>query len=352
MSEKTISLLKPYDLHVHVRQADLLLAVLKYTLQQCAGALVMPNTKPPIRTAEDALRYRDEILAIAEKAGYTNFILLLTIYLTGATTPEMIMDAARAGVRAVKVYPLNGTTNSQDGIANLLAPELSDVIHAIKESGMKLSIHGEVPHPGVEIMDREFRFLDTLQKLTMQFPKLPIVLEHISSAEAVEVVEGLARTRGNIWATITAHHPWLTLNDVLGSGIEAAHYCYPIVKTSRDRLALWDAIHSRNPAFFLGSDSAPHLWGNKYCPKGAGGLFTAPILMPLLAHLFEKNFGGSWEKGLENFATRFGAQCYGLPIDDTQRITLVRKPYIIPKEIEGVPMPGVDDRTLNWSLAD
>ncbi len=349
---ETISVSMPYDLHVHVRQAALMLAVLKYTIEQCAGALVMPNTKPPIRTAEDAMRYQDEILAIARKLGRDNFILLTTLYLTGATTPKMIMDAARAGVRAVKVYPQNGTTNSEDGIVNLPAPELSDTLAAVNDSGMKLCIHGEAQRPSIDVMDREVYFLDTLQELAAKHPKLPIILEHISSADTVDVIDKLARSRGNIAATITAHHLWLTQNDVLSGGIEAACHCYPIVKKHLDRQKLWDAVHSGHPWFFLGSDSAPHLRGNKYCPKGAGGVFTAPILVQLLAHLFEEYFNRTtWQERLENFATNFGARFYGLPIDQGQKISLVREPYQIPVEIDGIPMAGAG-KILNWRLAN
>ncbi len=352
MSER-VHLLKPNDLHVHVRQLEMLLAVLKYTAHQCAHALVMPNLRPPIRTAEEALRYKEEILEIAAKAGFHHFNVLMTLYLTGATTTKMVEEAAQAGVTAFKVYPQNGTTNSEHGITDILHPRLNEVLWAISEKGMKLCVHGEVADPDSDVMEREQLFLYTFGNLAMKFPDLSIVLEHISTKDAVEMIKFLPRIRkGKIAATITAHHLKLTLNDVIGSKITAAHHCMPVVKTKEDRAALWEAIRSENPLFFLGSDSAPHPKENKWCSEGNAGVFTAPILMPLLATMFEERFlPTDWKQRLENFATRFGAAFYGLLVDENERIELVREPLTIPLECEGIPMP-LAGKILPWSLTD
>lgn len=345
------NLLKPNDLHVHVRQDGRLRDVLKYTAQQCAHALVMPNLKPPIRSAADALRYKEEILTLARGKGYNTFRPLMTLYLTGTTTPEMIKEAARAGVTAVKFYPLGGTTNSEAGIADILHPSLTGVLHAIQQNKMKLCLHGEVTDPDADVMDLEMLFLETLKDLASDMPDLEIVLEHITSADAVAAIEELSHTRGKIAATITAHHLKITQNDVLRGRIQPDNHCLPIAKKRRDRDALWAAITSENPVFFLGSDTAPHPQGDKWCAKGCAGIFTAPVLMQLLATMFEARFPEDWTTRLENFATRFGAAFYNLHVNEGDRISLKAQQFQIPMSYDGIT-PFMAGETLPWTLVD
>jgi dihydroorotase len=293
----------------------------------------MPNTTKPILTARDAVRYREEI--IFETPVW--FKPLMTIKLVRSTTPEVIADAKDAGVVAGKVYPEGVTTNSDDGVRNV--KELYGVFEAMEKAGMILCLHGEVPD--AFCLDREDAFLLALEDIATTFPKLKIVLEHITTASAAHVVTVLP---ANVAATITVHHLFITLDDVIGGMLSPHNFCKPVAKRPHDREALLRAAVSGNPKFFLGTDSAPHAAEKKECASGCAGCFTAPMALPALASIFDRE--GALNK-LEAFTSTFGAEFYGLPLNEGE-ISLVKEDWRIP-QVCGV-VPFMAGKTLSWRL--
>lgn len=349
---RTLTIRQPDDFHLHLRQGDILRRVLRYSADVFARAVVMPNTVPPILEWSDAMLYRDEIRLITQVfeadeqlplnlRRFAKFQPLMAIKLTPETTPEVIRAAADVAV-AAKLYPDGVTTNSAGGVRDF--DDLTDLyptFEAMEEAGMVLCIHGELP--GVDIMRRERLFLPVLQTLAGSFPTLRIVLEHISNALTVGVVEELPK---NVAATITAHHLVLTLDDVIGdAGLQPHHYCKPIAKTKYDRHTLVQAATSGNPKFFFGSDSAPHELGNKECNHGAAGVFSAPVAMPLLAQVFD--VAGALDK-LEDFTSRFGAEFYGLELNQ-DTIMLAEEPWQVPDYFHAI-VPLWAGKQLNWRV--
>jgi len=325
---------RPDDMHVHLRDGSMLLGVAKHTAAQFARALVMPNTDSPILTGEDAVRYRARIHESAP-----GLSPLMTVKLTRGTTPDMIPRAKGAGVVAAKFYPEGMTTNSDDGARSPL--ELDGVLAAMEKCGMVLCLHGETP--GAFCMDRESAFLGTLTDVARSFPKLRIVLEHVTTKTAVTFVQGLP---DNVAATITVHHLRLTLDDVVGGKISPHNFCKPIAKTPSDREALRRAAVSGNPKFFLGTDSAPHAVAAKECSSGCAGVFSAPVAMQALACEFEEL--GALDR-LETFCSEFGARFYGLPMTDAE-LELERSEWTVPATFDGV-VPYRAGERLAWSLA-
>jgi len=311
----------PDDWHLHVRDGNVLADVVPFSADVFGRAIIMPNLKPPVTTTTEALAYRERIMAVLPPD--TAFRPLMTLYLTDNTPPEEIERARASGlVHAVKLYPAGATTNSDSGVTDL--DRCGDALAAMAEAGMPLLIHGEVTDTGVDIFDRESRFLQrVLAPLLRGFPKLRVVLEHVTTRSAVDFVrEGPA----NLAATITAHHLLLSRNDMLVGGIRPHYYCLPILKREDDRLALVEAAVSGNPKFFLGSDSAPHPRGDKETACGCAGVFTAPAALPLYAEVFDA--AGRLDR-LEGFASHFGADFYGLP-RNAGRTRLVRDSVRIP----------------------
>lgn len=344
----TISIRRFNDMHVHVRVGDVLETVLPITAAYCSRAIVMPNTRPrAIRTAEDIVWYRGEIQRVLDKQGITNFEPLMTIDIRDSTTPAMIEAAKYAGVVAGKVYPLGVTTNSDEGLRDFYSKEITETFREMERCHMRLLLHGELDKPRTLVTKREHAFLPTLKYLAETFPNLRIVLEHISTKKAVDAVEKLGV---NVAATITAHHLCLTLNDVIGYGIRPHNGCMPTPKGFTDRYALLRAAFSGDPKYFLGSDSAPHLQEKKECAVGACGVFSAPILPQLLAQIFEASGESYWVELLEDFTSVIGAEFYGLPSSE-EKITLVRKPFVVPDLIGGI-VPFKAGETLNWTLTD
>lgn len=284
------------------------------TAAHFARALVMPNLGRPVATGSAASLYRGVIRMFAP-----GFEPLMTIKLLDSTTPEVIGSAKAAGVVAAKLYPRGVTTNSDDGVSDPLA--LGPVYEAMQEGGMVLCLHGETP--GVFCMDREAAFLDTLGELVVRYPKLKIVLEHVTTSQAVSFVLLAPET---VAATITVHHLVLTLDDVVGDKIQVHHFCKPIAKTPKDRTILRRAATRGSPKFFLGTDSAPHLIRDKHCASGCAGVFSAPVALPILAQVFEEE--GCLD-ALEAFTSVHGANFYGLPLNEGT-IELVREPWTVP----------------------
>ncbi len=331
-----LTIRRPDDFHVHLRQGEMLNLVAPETAKQFARALVMPNTKVPVLTGEYASRYREEIVRAAP-----GFEPLLSLYLTESTTLADIQAANGAGVVAGKLYPRGTTTQSAHGVLITKIWSLYETFREMEEVDMTLCIHAE--NPLAFCLEREAAFLPILHRLAEQFPKLRIVVEHVSSAAAVEFV---TRLPSNVGATITAHHLLLTLDDVVGGLLQPHHFCKPVAKRFEDRRVLIAAATSGNPKFFFGSDSAPHARDAKECAEGCAGIFTAPVALPLLARIFEDH--GALER-LEPFVSEFGARFYGLPLNDGT-ITLRREPWIVPKMIGDI-VPFFAGKSLDWSVA-
>lgn len=290
---------KPDDFHVHLRDGELLKRVLPDTARDFGRALVMPNLREPVWNAERLVAYRDEIL-VSSPPGFEP---LMTIYLTKYTTPEIILQAAKAGAIAAKYYPKHGTTRSDQG---LLPEELfrrDDWFAALAQAGMVLCLHGEDPRHPITRREHEFlkRFVDT--GLPKRFSNLRIVIEHASTAFALSV----AKLYANVAVTITVHHLMLTTDDVIG---DHDCLCMPVAKSEKDRIALLEAATSGRPDVFFGSDSAPHPRSSKDRARGAYGLYTAPVALPFLAQIFQE---GNRFQNLSNFVSKFGAEWYRLP---------------------------------------
>ncbi len=333
------------DMHCHFRVGSLLKEVLPFTAQYASRGIAMPNTRPrAILTANDVVWYRNEIERVLDETSNRHpFEPLMTIEIRDNTTPQIIVEASRAGAVAGKVYPLGVTTNSNEGLRNFESENISETFRAMQSVGMILLIHGEIDREQTLVTKREEIFLPTFLKLAERFPNLKIVLEHVSTFIAVENVRQLGK---NVAATITGHHLCLTLNDVIGYGIQPHHGCMPIPKDFNDRKALIAAATSGNPKFFLGSDTAPHPREKKECFKGACGVYTAPVLPQVLAEVFEK--AGRLDR-LEDFTSRFGAEFYELPLNDGT-ISLVKSDWIVSEQIGSV-VPFRAGAKLQWQLA-
>jgi dihydroorotase len=341
---KTLTLRRPDDWHVHLRDGAALGAVAKFTAQRFARAIVMPNLKPAITTAELARAYRARILA-ALPAG-ARFEPLLTLYLTDATVPDEIDRAQAAGfVQGIKLYPAGATTHSDAGVTDIA--HVYRVLERMEKLGMPLLVHGESPHADVDVFDRETHFIDAvLQPVLERFPTLRVVFEHITTARAVEFVSG---ARAGVAATITPQHLLHNRNAIFAGGIRPHYYCLPILKRERDRLALRGAATSGNPRFFLGTDSAPHDRATKENACGCAGMFTAHAAIELYAEAFEAV--GRLDR-LEGFASHFGADFYGLPRNE-DTITLVKETWVPPEVYDfgqGALVPYRAGEPIAWRL--
>jgi dihydroorotase len=319
-----LTLIRPDDWHLHLRDGEHMRAVLQDTAARFARAIVMPNLRPPVTTTEAALGYRDRIVA-ALPAG-SGFQPLMTLYLTDNTPPEEIARARASGaVHAVKYYPAGATTNSDAGVSDLT--RCYPVLEAMAEHGMPLLVHGEVTDPAVDIFDRERVFLErVLEPLVVRFPTLKIVVEHITTREAADFVREAPAT---VAATITAHHLLLNRNALFVGGMRPHHYCLPVVKRETHRVALVAAAISGDPKFFLGTDSAPHARHTKETSCGCAGIYTAHAGIELYAEAFDA--AGAIDR-LENFASRYGPDFYGLPYN-AERITLEKAELHVPEEM-------------------
>ncbi|MGZ8203478.1 MAG: dihydroorotase [Burkholderiales bacterium] len=339
-----LTLIKPDDWHLHLRDGEHMRAVLSHTARRFGRAIVMPNLRPPVTTTEHALAYRERIRAALPPR--TRFEPLMTLYLTDRTQPQEIGRARASGaVHAVKYYPAGATTHSESGVTDL--KHCYPVFEAMIEHRMPLLVHGEVTDPAVDIFDRERIFIDrVLAPLISRFPGLRVVVEHITTREAAQFVENAAL---NIAATITAHHLLLNRNALLAGGLRPHHYCLPVIKRETHRQALVAAAVSGNPKFFLGTDSAPHARHTKETDCGCAGIFTAHAGIELYAEAFEK--AGALER-LENFANRYGADYYELPYN-TERITLEKRDAEVPEELPFGPdkiVPFRAGEVIAWRI--
>lgn len=338
------TLIRPDDWHLHLRDGDGLKAVLPDTARQFARAIVMPNLRPPVTTAEAALAYYQRIKQ-ALPAGLV-FEPLMTLYLTDNTPAQEIAAARASGVvQAVKLYPAGATTNSDSGVTSL--HKCAAALAEMEKQGMPLLIHGEVTDGDVDVFDREKVFIERhLQPLLKDFPGLKVVFEHITTKDAAEFVAAGPDTLG---ATITAHHLLMNRNAMFTGGIRPHHYCLPVLKRETHRQALVKAAISDSGKFFLGTDSAPHPKSAKEASCGCAGMYTAHAAIELYAEAFEE--AGALDK-LENFASVYGSDFYGLP-RNTEKITLRKESWLVPESIpfaDDVLVPLRAGQTIAWRL--
>jgi dihydroorotase len=341
----TLQLTRPDDFHVHLRDGDGLKAVVPLTAAQFGRALVMPNLKPPVTTVAQANEYHARIIA-ALAPGQT-FAPLMTLYLTDKTSPDEIARVADSEtVHALKYYPAGATTNSDSGVTDLR--NVYPVLEAMQKHGVILCIHGEVTHSEVDVFDREARFVDTsLQQIARDFPSLKIIVEHITTSEAADFVRAAG---ANVAATITPQHLLYNRNAIFTGGIRPHFYCLPILKRETHRQSLIAAATSGSPKFFLGTDSAPHAKGTKENACGCAGCFTAHAAMELYAEAFEA--AGALDK-LDDFASRFGAEFYGLPRNQ-EKVTLTKQTWTPPAEFafgSDTVVALTAGQELSWKLS-
>ena len=317
----TLTLRRPDDFHLHVRDGQALAAVVPFSAARFARALVMPNLRPPVRTAAQALAYRERILAVLPPE--TRFTPLMSLYLTDATAPEEVERArASGGILGFKLYPAGATTHSDAGVTDIR--RVDGVLERLQETGLALQVHGEVTDARIDVFDREARFIDTvLAPLAERFPRLRIVFEHITTRAAVEFVLG---ARAGIAATVTPQHLLMNRNALFAGGLRPHHYCLPVLKSEADREALCAAVCSGSPRLFLGTDSAPHERATKESACGCAGIFSAHAGLELYAEAFEAI--GALDR-LEAFAAHHGADFYGLPRNAGQ-VRLVKEDWTVP----------------------
>ena len=345
MSHAKLIITRPDDWHLHLRDGALLAAVLPDTARQFARAIVMPNLKSPITTVELARAYCNRIVAVLPKGA--QFEPLMTLYLTDVTKPQEI-DAAKASglIHAIKYYPAAATTNSENGVTNL--QRVYPVIAEMEKHDLPLLLHGEVTDGDVDVFDREAVFIERhLLPLTRAFPKLRMVLEHVTTREGVAFVE---QAGPNVAATITAHHLLLNRNAMFTGGIRPHAYCLPVLKREAHRAALVRAATGGNPKFFLGTDSAPHGKRTKETACGCAGIYTAHSALELYAEAFDAV--GALDR-LEAFASFYGADFYLLP-RNTGTVTLMRESWTVPHELsfgDDVLVPMRAGETLDWKFA-
>ena len=341
-----LTLTRPDDWHLHVRDGAALASVVPHTARQFGRAIIMPNLQPPVTTITQALPYRERILA-AVPAG-VDFMPLMTLYLTDNTTPDDIHEAhATQLVHAVKLYPAGATTHSDAGVTNI--SNTYPVLEAMEKLGMPLLVHAEVTDTSVDVFDREKAFIEQhLEPLTVRFPALKVVLEHVTTRDGIGFVTNSA---DSVAATITAHHLLLNRNAMFRGGMQPHAYCLPVLKRETHRKALVEAATSGKRKFFLGTDSAPHARNRKETACGCAGIYTAHAALELYAQIFEE--AGALDK-LDAFASHFGADFYGLPRNQ-ETITLEKRDWQVPDSYplgESEVVPLFAGETLHWRVKD
>ena len=344
MTQK-LTLRRPDDWHVHLRDGAILTDVVNYTARQFARAIVMPNLTPPVTTVAAGIAYRQRIIDAVDPS--LNFTPLMVCYLTDTIDANEVARGHAEGVfTACKLYPANATTNSSHGVTDI--KNIYPVLEAMQRIGMPLLVHGEVTHQDVDIFDREAVFIDdVLQDVIKDFPDLKIVFEHITTAEAAAFVTAAGP---NIAATITPHHLEFNRNAIFQGGIRPHYYCLPIAKREKHRLALRKAAVSGSPKFFLGTDTAPHTIEAKQSACGCAGLFNAPYALEAYAKVFDEE--NALDR-LEGFASEFGPRFYGLPLNEG-KVTLTRKEVSVPDTLDVMDtqiVPFHSGGTLPWTFS-
>jgi len=343
-SDDTLTLTRPDDWHLHVRDGTALQAVVPHSARQVGRALIMPNLRPPVTTAEQAMAYRDRI--VAAMPAERSFEPVMSLYLTDKLPADEIARAADAGVRALKLYPAGATTNSDAGVTDIRKTYAT--LEAMQKHGLLLLVHGEVTDPSIDLFDREAVFIDRVMiPLRRDMPELKIVFEHLTTKEGAHYVRDAGPFTA---ATITAHHLLYNRNALFTGGIRPHYYCLPVLKRETHRLALVEAATSGSDRFFLGTDSAPHAAHLKEHALGCAGCYTAMTTIELYAEAFDQ--AGALDR-LEGFASFHGADFYGLP-RNTDTITLRRETWTVPETVpygEATLKPLRGGETLAWKLA-
>lgn len=339
-----LTLTRPDDWHLHLRDGDLLAAVAPYSARHFGRAIVMPNLRPPITTTAAAIAYRDSIMKVLPAD--SDFNPLMTLYLTDTTSPNEIKLARKSEVvYGVKLYPAGATTNSQDGVTDLFGKCLP-VLQEMAELNMPLLVHGEVTDPDVDIFDREKVFIETILKpLIQKLPQLKVVMEHITTADAVKFIESCSE--GTVAATVTPQHLVLNRNSLFQGGLQPHNYCLPVLKREIHRQTIFSAVTSGSKQYFLGTDSAPHERQRKESSCGCAGIFNSPVALSLYASIFEE--ADALDK-LEAFTSFNGPDFYGLP-RNSSKIKLKKDPWKVPECISfpsGEIIPMFAGRMLDW----
>ncbi len=330
-----VSLNEPLDMHLHLRDAGMLDIVAPLSAETFSGALVMPNLVPPVTTKEALLSYRKRIL---DAVGESTFKPYMTLFFKSDYSAGFL-EAVKDDILAIKLYPAGITTNSEGGVSGFDLKELAPVLDAMSGLGIPLCVHGET---GGFVMDREAEFIPIYEKLAKNFPDLKIIMEHITTKEAVEALKRFE----NLYATITLHHLYITLDDVAGGLLQPHLFCKPIAKRPEDREALLDAALKADPKVMFGSDSAPHPKDAKEAPGCAAGVFTAPIALQALVQLFEKH--DALDR-LQSFVSDNAKRIYGINPPE-KRVILENSPYLVPDIYEGTVVPMFAGRTLEWRV--
>ncbi|MDA8708833.1 dihydroorotase [Hellea sp.] len=341
----SLTIRRPDDWHVHLRDGGMLSDVVNYTARQFARAIIMPNLTPPVTTVEAGIAYRKRIMDAVDRN--LDFTPLMVCYLTDTIDAEKVARGHAEGVfTACKLYPANATTNSSHGVTDI--KNIYPVLKAMQRIGMPLLVHGEVTHQDVDIFDREAVFIDdVLGSVIKDFPELKVVFEHITTAEAASFVTAAGP---NVAATITPHHLEFNRNAIFQGGIRPHYYCLPIAKREKHRLALRKAAISGSPKFFLGTDTAPHTIEAKQSACGCAGLFNAPYALEAYAKVFDEE--NALDK-LEGFASEFGPRFYGLPLNEG-KVTLKRKDVLVPETLDVMDtkiVPFHSGGALPWTFS-
>ena len=344
----TLHIQNPLDMHLHLREGAMLDSVLPFTAKAFSAALAMPNLKTPITTTALALEYKKQILESAAKSGCKDFTPLMSIFLTPNLNKDELEKAKLNSIRILKLYPKGATTGSENGVSEILDDKTLEVFALAQELGFILSIHGE---SNGFCMDREFEFLEVFKHIATNFPKLRIIIEHMSDRRSLEAIESYE----NLYATLTLHHISMNLDDVCGGMLNPHHFCKPMLKTKKDQQALLHSALNAHPKVSFGSDSAPHLESAKLSSKGAAGIFSAPVLLPALAQLFEEH---NKLENLQAFVSDRAFGIYGLDSKNIPQksIKLVRESCKVPSKISvsldnmGDIVPLFADKTLQWRL--
>ena len=344
MNTNKITITRPDDWHLHLRDGQALNAVAPFSAKQFARAIIMPNLNPPVTTVVQAVEYLDRILAAVEG---TDFEPLMTLYLTDNTPAKEIIAARKSCfIKGLKLYPAGATTNSDAGVTDIRRCDAA--LEEMQKAGLPLLIHGEATEPDIDIFDRENVFIEkTLQPLTKRFPELKIVFEHITTKEAADFV---LQSADNIAATITPHHLLFNRNAMFQGGLQPHHYCLPVLKRDSHQQALLEIIRSGSNKFFLGTDSAPHAKSKKESACGCAGIFSAHAAIEIYTSIFEQQ---NALHNLEAFASFNGPDFYGLP-RNSKTITLTKEDWKIPEEYSlGADklVPFLAGHTINWKLA-
>ncbi|WP_300368977.1 dihydroorotase [Hydrogenimonas sp.] len=330
-----ISLDSPLDMHLHLRDGDMLDIVAPLSAETFAAGLIMPNLVPPVTTKEAVCAYRERILEA--QAGH-RFLPYMTLFFKSDYSPEFL-ESVREEILAIKLYPAGITTNSEGGVSGFDLGELSPVLGAMSDLGIPLCVHGET---GGFVMDREAEFIPVYEMLAQNFPDLTIVMEHITTKDAVEALDRYE----NLYATITLHHLYITLDDVAGGLLQPHLFCKPIAKRPEDRTALLNAALKAHPKVMFGSDSAPHPRDKKEAPGCAAGVFTAPIALQALAQLFDRHDALD---NLQAFVSGNAQRIYGI-VPPVKEVVLEKTPWLVPDIYEGTVVPMFAGQSLEWRI--